>query len=250
MTRPYVLAQISDPHIGGAWGGPGSQEGLEAVMTAATAFAPDVVVVTGDVADHATAEEYWHARRALSRLGAPLHVLPGNHDDRAELRRAFDVGGAGDEPVRYAVELGPLRLVALDSTRPGHDDGELDLELLGWLDGALAAEPAAPTVVALHHPPLVTGAPALDSARLRDESRRGLAEVVARHSQVHRVIAGHVHRVMTGECGGTTFLTAPSTYVQLELDFEDPRLRPSGDPSGFVLHVLADGELVSHVVRV
>lgn len=246
----YVLAQISDPHIGGEWAGGGSVTGLEAIVAAVAATGPDAVVVTGDLADHATGEEYERTRGLLERLGVPVHVLPGNHDDRAELRRWFDVGGAGAEPVQYAVELGPLRLVVADTTRPGRDDGELDAERLAWLEDALAAERAAPTLIALHHPPLVTGAPALDDARLGDESRRALGDVVARHPHVHRVIAGHVHRVMTGACGGAAVLTAPSTYVQLELDFADARLRPAAEPSGFVLHVVADGELVSHVVRV
>lgn len=249
MTGSYLLAQISDPHIGAEWGGPGSEEGLDAVVAAAAAFRPDAVVVTGDLADHATGEEYERARGALERAGAPVHVLPGNHDDRTELRRWFDADGTGDEPVRYAVELGPLRLVVLDTTRPGHDDGELDAERLAWLGDTLAAEPAAPTLIAMHHPPLVTGAPALDSARLHDASRLGLADVVAPHRQVRRVIAGHVHRVMAGECGGAGVLTAPSTYVQLELDFEDATMRTSGVARGFVLHVVADGELASHVVR-
>lgn len=249
MPGAYLLAQISDPHIGAEWGGPGSEEGLEAVVAAVAGFRPDAVVVTGDLADHAAGEEYERARGLLERTGAPVHVLPGNHDGRAELRRWFDAGGAGGEPVRYAIELGPLRLVALDTTRPGRDDGELDAERLTWLDETLAAEPSAPTLIAMHHPPLLTGAPALDSARLGDASRRGLAAVVARHRQVRRVIAGHVHRVMAGACGAAAVLTAPSTYVRIELDFRDATMRTTATGRGFVLHVVADAELSSHVVR-
>jgi 3',5'-cyclic AMP phosphodiesterase CpdA len=96
----------------------------------------------------------------------PLYVLAGNHDDRGALHRHFGVPGADGEPVQYSADLGPLRLVVLDTTRPGEDAGELDAERLGWLDRELAAAPDLPTLLAMHHPPL-------RSARGRGR-RRGL----------------------------------------------------------------------------
>jgi hypothetical protein len=45
-------------------------------------------------------------------------------------------------------------------------------------------------------------------------------------------------------------LAAPSTYVQLRLDLRSGELAPSDEPAGFALHVLSEGELVSHVVTV
>ncbi len=54
----------------------------------------------------------------MAPLDAPLYVLAGNHDDRRALHRHFGVPGADGEPVQYAVDLGALRLVVLDSTRP------------------------------------------------------------------------------------------------------------------------------------
>jgi Icc protein len=47
------------------------------------------VLVSGGLTEHAADSEYEQARELLASLGAPLHVLPGNHDDRAALRRHF-----------------------------------------------------------------------------------------------------------------------------------------------------------------
>ena len=79
---------------------------------------PDAVLVTGDIADNAAAEEYATARELLERIGVPVYVLPGNHDDGAALRAAFDLPGEASAPVQYAVDLGPLRLVVADRRCP------------------------------------------------------------------------------------------------------------------------------------
>jgi 3',5'-cyclic-AMP phosphodiesterase len=205
------------------------------------------VLVSGDITENAADAEYEKARELLERLGAPLHVLPGNHDDRAALRRHFDLPGADGEPVNYAADLGPLRLVVVDTTHPGEDWGALDEERLAWLDRQLAAEPDAPTVLAMHHPPLATGMKPLEKMGLPRADRLALAEVVERHPQVRRLVAGHMHRAIASELAGRVVLAAPSTYLQARLDCVSEELHLVPDPPGYAVHVLADGELVSHV---
>src|SRR5919202_4998520 len=150
MTRPLLLAHLSDPHIGGDWADADSVAGLAAAVASLRALQqrPDAVVVSGDLADHATDSEYEQVRELLAPLEAPLYVLPGNHDDRRALRRHFGVPGADGEPVQYAPDLGPLRLVVLDSKRAGEERGELDADRLAWLEAALAAAPDTPTLLA------------------------------------------------------------------------------------------------------
>ena len=205
------------------------------------------MLISGDLAEHGAAEEYDLVQELVGRLGAPLHVLPGNHDDRAALRRRFGLPGADAEPVQYAVELGPLRLVVLDSTRPGEDRGDLDADRLAWLETTLAAAPDVPTVLALHHPPVVIGIPAFDEIGLPSADRQALGKVVAAHPEVRRIVAGHVHRAVYAELAGRSVLAAPSTYVQALLDLGGEEIRFSDDPAGFVVHALLDGELVSHI---
>ena len=246
MARPFLIAHLSDPHVGATWTDEDPADRLEAVVEAVRPYAPDAVVVTGDIADHAYPREYGLARELLEQLGAPVYALPGNHDDRAELRAAFEI--PGDGPVQYAVDLGPLRLVALDTTRPGEDGGELDAARIEWLDGALNGRP---TVVALHHAPLALGIPPWDAIGIPAVQRAALAEVLERHPRVEAVVGGHIHRAVTGELGGRVVISVPSTYVQARLDFDADAIHVDSDePAAFALHTFADGRLVSHVHQV
>jgi 3',5'-cyclic AMP phosphodiesterase CpdA len=249
MSRPFLLVQLSDPHIGATWPEGDPVVNFVAAVDAVLALgaSPDAVLVSGDLAEHAADGEYEQLRTFLQRIQAPAYVLPGNHDDREALRRHFGVPGAGGEPVRYDVDLGPLRLVVLDSTIPGEDGGALDDGQLGWLEETLAAAPAAPTVVAMHHPPFLVGISPWDAIGLRPADRERLGDVLGRHAHVERVVAGHVHRAITTELGGRPVMSVPSTYVQGLLDFRATELVLSDDPPGFAVHMLVDGKLVSHI---
>ncbi len=178
MPRPFLLVQITDPHIGATWGAADPVARLQAVLGSIEALGSpvDAIVITGDLADNGAADEYLRLAELLAGLDAPVYVLPGNHDDRDRLRGQLEVPGDVGKPVQYAVDLGPLRLIALDTLRPGHDGGELDRERLDWLDRELAVDREKPIVIALHHPPLVTGIEAFDKLGLPADERRALAD--------------------------------------------------------------------------
>lgn len=249
MGRPFLLVQVSDPHIGAEWADGDPLAGFAAAIEAVRAMPqrPHAVLVSGDLADNAADAEYEQVRDILALIKAPSYVLPGNHDDRRALHRHFGVPGAAGEPVQYSVDLGPLRLIVLDTTRPGEDPGALDGGRLEWLDAELVAAPVLPTLIAMHHPPLITGVPAWDDFGLPAAGRRALREVIARHPQVRRLVAGHLHRIMTGELAGRPVLTVPSTYVQARPNFDSGEIEWTHEPSGFALHTLLNGELISHV---
>jgi 3',5'-cyclic AMP phosphodiesterase CpdA len=241
----FTLLQLSDPHLGATW----TARDPYASLCAAVEAAPkaDAILVSGDLAEHAADDEYRQLAELLGPLGASVHVLPGNHDDRAALRRTFDVPGTGAEPVHYAAALGRWRLVVVDSTRPGEDGGELTADRLALLDETLADALATLTIVAMHHPPLVIGSPAWDEIGVSEDDRRALADLLARHPQVRRIVAGHLHQTVVGELAGRTVLAAPSTYVQARLEPGATELHFADDPPAFVVHTEVDGDLASHV---
>jgi Icc protein len=249
MGTAFVFVQLSDPHIGATWAGGDPVAGLAATVEEVRQLPdrPDAVLVSGDLADNAATAEYMVVRELVGQLDAPVYVLAGNHDDRDTMRSCFELPGSTGAPIQDSVDLGPLRLVIVDSTRPGEDSGELDRDRLEWLDAELAAAPDRPTIVAMHHPPLLTGSDAWDDLCLPSADRAALAQVIGRHPQVQRIVAGHVHRPIVGRFGGTGVITAPSTYVQARLDLSAGEIGFTDEPPGFAIHVLVDGEVTSHI---
>jgi len=100
--------------------------------------------------------------------------------------------------------------------------GELCAERLAWLDATLRRRPQSPTLLMMHHPPFVTGIGHMDRVGLAGID--GLAAVIARHPQVERLIAGHLHRAITVRFAGTVATTCPSPAHQVALDL-DPDAR-------------------------
>lgn len=227
-----IIAQISDPHVSiqadqADQATPdGVEPGSEAALRRAVAHInqlptlPDVVLVTGDCADHGSALEYERVRSVLGDLRPPVYVVPGNHDHRARMLDAF--GPQGEQPVegfvQYLVEGWPVRLIALDSHVPERGEGQLGEARLDWLDARLSEQPERPTLLFMHHPPFRTGLPPLDEIRLVDAE--ALGAIIARHPQVEAVVAGHVHAVMLRRFHGTVALTCSSTKHQLLPDVQ------------------------------
>jgi 3',5'-cyclic AMP phosphodiesterase CpdA len=250
LSMTFLIAHLTDPHIGAPWSS--DPEGALAraldAIPSVLGRPPDALLVTGDVANTPLEAEYATARALLERAGAPLYVIPGNHDDRDAVRRAFgSPPRADDASFSYAVALGPIRLVALDTTRDGEASGQLDAGRLAWLARTLSEDSRTPTLLAMHHPPILTGVPAMDELGFPDAERDALAELLARHPQVQTIACGHVHRTVVGAIAGVPVLAIPSSDVQLALDFQAPELRFVPEPPCFAVHTLAGGRLVSHI---
>jgi 3',5'-cyclic AMP phosphodiesterase CpdA len=248
-----ILAQISDPHVTVGPEDAGSAEALEAAVAAVARFdpLPDAVLLSGDVTEHGSPEEYERVAELLEPLPIPLHAIPGNHDDVDRLRATVDGPGDPGEPLQCSVGVGSLRLVACDTTVAGEDGGALGPERLGWLEAELRSHRATPTVLAMHHPPVQTGHPLLDAISLADADRAALAELLAGSPQVKRIVCGHVHRGATGALAGCPVFVCASSYLQLALDLRaEAEIGLIREPPVIGIHVLIGSELISHVVPI
>src|SRR5580658_6462745 len=241
-----LLAQISDLHIKRAGALAYRRVDTAAALTRCVAALnalkprPDVVIMTGDLVDQGDPEQYAHLKTLLSPLEIPYYLLVGNHDDRTALRGEFSDRPelrTGGDFVHYAADIGPLRLIALDSIVPGQSAGDLCEARLEWLARQLDEAQGKPVVVALHHPPFECGIGHMDALRLDPQAAQKLAALIARHPNVERVICGHVHRPMFVRFGGTIASAVPAPAHQVALDLREDA--PSAfmlEPPAFALH--------------
>ena len=250
-TEMYV-AQLSDTHVTVDGTHAAAREGtlIRAVHELNRMTPPPLAVVhTGDVAHTGRRGEYGVASRALAKLKSPLYLTVGNRDDRAECRSAFPQLSALTESspfIQYAVDLGPARLVVLDTLSIDHGLGEA---CDGRLTQAarLLAEVVPPTIVILHHPPVAL--PTLYNAsqfRSVSESEQ-LVRLIGRQPGVLGVLGGHVHREDVVPIGATHLSTAPS----LALDLRKGRYPgPAGKQAFFHRHDIGERGLITSRVLV
>lgn len=255
-----IIAQLSDFHARPpgilAYGGLDTNAMMRRAVATVAALdpAPDCVVVTGDLADCGLAEEYREVEAALARLPMPVYVLPGNHDRRdvmlTVMGERHGYRARGDGFWHFAVDVGPLRLIGLDTVVPGEHGGEICPAREAWLAARLAEGEGRPTLVMLHHPPFLTGVATMDPMMCR--SAPSLEALLRRHPEILRIAAGHYHRPIVTSWAGTIGFVAPGVAHQVALDLRrgEPN-RLIHEPPGYALHVYdrAAG-LVSHVVPI
>lgn len=248
-ARSILIAQISDLHIK-----PPGELAYQRVDTAAALTRcidtlnrfvprPDLVVISGDLVDRPLPEAYDHLNRLLAPLDIAFAAIPGNHDDRTVMRKAFAGFGYArpSGALNSTQSVGAIDIVLIDSVVPGKPHGELDVATLAWLDATLGASATRPALLFLHHPPFATGIGHMDAQRLRNAD--DLAAVLRRHQRARLVAAGHVHRATLTTFAGVaaTICPAPNHAVALDLD---GRLPPSFtlEPPAFHLHVWFPGQ--------
>ena len=260
-SKPLCIAQISDLHIKPpgrlAYGRVDTAKALERCITALNAFgpAPDFVVISGDLADTPSVEEYDYLKRLIAPLTLPFAGIPGNHDSRDMMRAAFPQNAYAfpSGALNQKVEIDVLDLLLLDSSVPGKPHGELDAPTLQWLDATLASSANRPALLFLHHPPFATGIWHMDRQNLHNAGE--LAAIIQRHPRVQLIATGHVHRAALTMFAGRpcTICPAPNHAVDLDLaELREPSFKV--EPPAFHLHTWFPGEgfgnLVTHQVPI
>jgi 3',5'-cyclic AMP phosphodiesterase CpdA len=262
-----LLAQLSDLHVGVEF--TDAPQGFSAARRVSAAIAylngldvpPVAVMLTGDLTADGKSPEYQELRALLSELHMPYYLIPGNHDNRENLRAVFsDSDYLFQHPERMCFIVDDfisgadqgnssagIRLIGLDTLQPGKHEGQLGNQQLAWLDRALALKPDVPTAVVLHHPPFMTHMPIFDAMGCTDGTM--LADVVRRHSQVKLVASGHVHRSIQVNWHGTLAIAMSSVVFQYPLNLSDmsEKLLPDFHTGSVGLSVWSPGQpVVNH----
>lgn len=195
-----TLLHVSDLHFGP----PYMPAAGRALLDAAEALEPDVIVASGDFTQRARPEQFQAARAYLNRLPSVPHVyVPGNHDiplyrvlERIRspftLYREF-IRDELDTVLRHNGAM----IAALNSTSPltAITNGRISRDQLEFCDDALGSAPpdTIKIVVAHHH---FAPAPDYKGEQVMPRARRALDLFVK--LRVDLVLGGHLHRAYIG----------------------------------------------------
>jgi len=184
---------------------------------AETGVSPSFVLITGDLSHEGDAEDYAYIRKVLDegseRIGAPIHVVLGNHDHRSPFRQGFLGEEPSERPYFYSHTIDGLRLIGLNSQVPGSHGGALDQEQLAWLKQELATPAPHGTIVGIHHPLLNIGGVLGDHLL---SNREEIGQALA-NTDVVGVMAGHVHSNNVGSYQGIVNVAAAGTAFAGEM---------------------------------
>ena len=248
MTDPVRLLHITDTHLFAdptrALRDVVTRESLAAVLAAARAqpqWPPAAVLATGDLSEDESREAYQAFVDLLAPLGLPVHCLPGNHDDPAQMRGLLDHAPFS---LCETPGFGGWRVVMLSSRVAQSPAGRLGEEELARLDAVLSAHDHAHALVCVHHQPLPMGSRWLDRHMLADA--QAFRRIIAMHPKVRGVLWGHVHQVSDRELDGVRWLSTPATCGQF-LPGSDRFATDTRPPAWRWLALHADGTIETEV---
>src|SRR5438046_9943371 len=141
----FRIVQLSDLHCGQQCCVP---QRLERAIAEVNEMVPDVVVISGDLTSNGFKDEYALAREYLNRIECKsMVVIPGNHDSR-------NVGYVHFEDLfgdrNSVLNVGPSTIVAVDSSEPDLDNGQVGRGRYRLIEEAFAGA-ANLRIFVLHH---------------------------------------------------------------------------------------------------
>ena len=180
----FRIAHISDLHCGSPHFVPNL---MERAITEVNELEPDIVVCTGDLTTFGFRQEYAEAKAYLERIECDtLVVVPGNHDSRNVGYVHFEERICERNSV---VRKGGVTIVAVDSTEPDLDHGQIGRGRYGWILEQFA-EPADFRIFVLHHHLLPVPGTGRERNIVYDA---GDALEVLQRANVNLVLSGHKH---------------------------------------------------------
>jgi len=174
----FTIAQVSDIHelIGSL--------NFRAIIEKLNNLHPDFTLITGDVTDHGTPQQYRQYLEDIKNFHHTYYTLPGNHDVRW-----WNSNGKND----FVERIGPLyqsfdykgvHFVLLDTTVTFELEGKVNKAQLKWLREDLKTVPKdMPVIFFAHHPFRI-----MDDVTGRDE----LLRTAAGHNLI-AFLSGHMH---------------------------------------------------------
>lgn len=250
-----LIAQITDVHIGFDPLDPDefNQRRLRTVLGALAdgPNQPDLLLLTGDLADRGDKASYERLKSALADCPYPWLPLVGNHDERANFHAVFPGYDDGHGFVQYVRDCGDVRLIIVDTLEEGRHGGAFCDQRAAWLNAQLGEAPDKLTYIVMHHPPIECGIEWMNTDPDEPWVQR-FSDILAQHPQVRGLICGHLHRSVTASWQGRTVAICSSSAPQVAADFTpmdsgliDDRVMILAEEPAYALHRWNGRELVS-----
>ncbi len=248
-SLPLLVAQLSDLHLFST-----PEQTLLGLQTMASFSAivealvqlpqqPDVILLTGDLAQDESPAAYEQIVQQLRPLNIPTYWLPGNHDHLPSMASILNQAPIYSDK---AFSMGGWQFLLLDSTVSQQVHGAFSAKYLAELDQYLQST-TQPTLIALHHPPVAIDSDWLDNLGLHNSD--DFFAVVERYPHVKLTIFGHIHQQVEQQRQGIAYLSTPSTCVQFAPNQKTFSLDQS-QPGFRLLQLYPDGTFESEVQRV
>ncbi|CAG9295175.1 phosphodiesterase [Celerinatantimonas diazotrophica] len=207
----------------------------------------DAIVVSGDITNDGTAEQYQAAAKILGYARYPLYLINGNHDKTESFIEYLAPLCAPLESaaqVRYQVDMGKRQLLFIDSTVPGQTYGQLSQSTLDWVAEQLA-QTRLPVAIFMHHPPLALNSAHMDPINCRNGTK--LLDFAEEFPHLEGIYCGHNHCYTTTVYRNVVVMSAPATSIQIPVYQHDATPYYQFDQPSCLLHSLSgDNRWVSY----
>ena len=217
---------------------------------------PDMLVLSGDITDNGDLDSFQKTAALLAECPFPVWPMVGNHDTREALVQAFPQVRLDGGFLHYALERDGMRLLLLDTLENGRHGGGFCEARAAWLTAQLDAAPDTPTVLFMHHPPVVSGIDWMDPVPDETWIRRFGAAVEGR-AQIRAIHCGHLHRPLATTFRGIPLHVTPSVAPRVAMDLTpidkhvpDGRDLITTEPPTYAIHRWDGASLVTHYERV
>lgn len=239
-TNVFRLVQLTDLHLladpNACYRGKNTRANFLAVLKLAQHLQPDLLLLTGDLAEDEQHTTYQWLQQQLENSSLNWQWLPGNHDNPALM--------AHFKPTNFYQQALHWQILGLNSHWPNNTQGRLDTQQLEHLKTALTNP--KPLLIALHHPPVPVGSQWKDSLALHKAAE--FWALLKDKQQAKLVIFGHVHQAFSGKHHHSQTFATPATSIEFTANSDQFAISPSSQPGLRLIRLQTAGRFSSRVL--
>jgi len=173
------------------------------------------IVITGDLTDHGDTKAYRKLRKIIKKSKVEVILLMGNHDNRENFLKVFKDYKTVDGYIQDSRVIKNKAFIFLDTLIQDTPSGDMSDEQFLWFENELEKYKNKDTFLFMHHPPMKSGIPIMDSMRFNSHKR--LKNIFIKYPNIKYLFFGHIHRIITGTWSGVPYFGIRGTNHQLSL---------------------------------